>query len=161
MRQRHVRPAATLITDEARYNSAHNSIGMNDRINYAGHPLRRCVAFPKTLTGHTGPCGAGGNEEVRTSSEGQNAISASLQQVMERYYRSTQSTDEFDGLKRRCLARITATLAKLRERAAEFEGQLMAAQEDKVSYLCVSIYRSNNDFLDVGKLGFHSKISVL
>ena len=56
-----------------------------------------------------------------------------LEKVMEVYYRGTQSNEEFDGLKRRCLSRVTATLAKLRERAAEFEGQLAAAQEDKVS----------------------------
>lgn len=59
-----------------------------------------------------------------------------LQQVMETYYRATQSNDEFDRLKRRCLARITATLSKLRDRAVEFEGQLAAAQEDKVRRRC-------------------------
>ncbi|CAM9534860.1 unnamed protein product [Ectocarpus sp. 12 AP-2014] len=60
---------------------------------------------------------------------------ARLEKVMEKYYRGTQSNEEFDGLKRRCLSRVTATLAKLRERAAEFEDQLAAAQEDKVSEL--------------------------
>ena len=57
----------------------------------------------------------------------------SLGEMMETYYRGAQSNDEFDGLKRRCLTRVTATLAKLRERADEFEDQLAAAQEDKVS----------------------------
>ncbi|CAN0141838.1 unnamed protein product [Ectocarpus sp. 6 AP-2014] len=60
---------------------------------------------------------------------------ARLEKVMEKYYRGTQSNEEFDGLKRRCLSRVTATLAKLRERAAEFEDQQAAAQEDKVSEL--------------------------
>ncbi|CAB1119421.1 unnamed protein product [Ectocarpus sp. CCAP 1310/34] len=60
---------------------------------------------------------------------------ARLEKVMEKYYRGTQSNEEFDGLKRRCLSRVTATLAKLRERAAEFEDQLAAAQENKVSEL--------------------------
>lgn len=55
-----------------------------------------------------------------------------LEKVMEAYYRGTQSNEEFDGLKRRCISRVTATLSKLRERAAEFEDQLAAAQEDKV-----------------------------
>eukprot|EP00903_Cladosiphon_okamuranus_P015360 g14186.t1 len=58
-----------------------------------------------------------------------------LEKVMEVYYRGTQSNEEFDGLKRQCLSRVTATLAKLRERATGFEGQLAAAQEDKVSEL--------------------------
>ncbi|CAN0181374.1 unnamed protein product, partial [Hapterophycus canaliculatus] len=58
-----------------------------------------------------------------------------LEKVMETYYRGTQSNEEFDGLKRRCISRVTATLAKLRERAVEFEDQLAAAQEDKVSEL--------------------------
>ncbi|CBN77904.1 conserved unknown protein [Ectocarpus siliculosus] len=60
---------------------------------------------------------------------------ARLEKIMEKYYRGTQSNEEFDGLKRRCLSRVTATLAKLRERAAEFEDQQAAAQEDKVSEL--------------------------
>lgn len=65
-----------------------------------------------------------------------------LEKVMEAYYRGTQSNEEFDSLKRRCLARVTATLAKLRERAAEFEDQLAAAQEDKVRHLqlCVRCF---------------------
>lgn len=58
-----------------------------------------------------------------------------LEKVMEAYYRGTQSSEEFSNLKRRCLARVTSTLAKLRQRAAEFEDQLAAAQEDKVGLL--------------------------
>lgn len=56
----------------------------------------------------------------------------SLQGVMEKYYRSTQNNDEFDSLRRRCVARLTGTLVKLRERASEFEQQLAAAQDNKV-----------------------------
>lgn len=58
-----------------------------------------------------------------------------LEKVMEAYYRGTQSSEEFSNLKRRCLARVTSTLAKLRQRAAEFEDQLAAAQEDKARHL--------------------------
>lgn len=87
------------------------------------------VYYPTTLEGsgdvETGE-GRGDGREAAVSYE-------SLQQVMERYYRATQSNDEFDGLKRRCLTRIRATLTRLRERAADFEGQLEAAQEGKVN----------------------------
>lgn len=57
-----------------------------------------------------------------------------LEKVMEAYYRGTQSSEEFGTLKRRCLARVTSTLAKLRQRTTEFEDQLAAAQEDKVTH---------------------------
>lgn len=84
--------------------------------------------YPTTLGG-----GGGGGEDGAWEFS-----STSLQRVIERYYRGTQSTEEFDELKRRCTARITATLAKLREREAEFEGQVAAAQDDKVRACVVS-----------------------
>ncbi|CAM9231868.1 unnamed protein product [Ectocarpus fasciculatus] len=94
--------------------------------------------YPTTL----GEEGEGDDDEatdVATAAEGGGRGKvfslARLERVMEKYYRGTQSNEEFDGLKRRCLSRVTATLAKLRERAAEFEDQLAAAQEDKVSEL--------------------------
>lgn len=88
--------------------------------------------YPTTLGGES----SGGSGDGRGVVERE--MSGSLQGVMERYYRGTQSNEEFDELRRRCLARISATLAKLREREAEFEEQLAAAQDDKVR--CVRVF---------------------
>lgn len=84
--------------------------------------------YPTTLEGESTGGGGSGNGPRVAAGE----VSDNLQGVMERYYRGTQSNEEFDELRRRCLARISATLAKLREREAEFEEQLAAAQDDKV-----------------------------
>lgn len=73
----------------------------------------------------------GGDDDSR-GSEGTVEGFTSLQEVMETYYRATQSNEEFDGLRRRCMSRVTATLVKLRERVADFEHQLVTAEEDKV-----------------------------
>lgn len=78
--------------------------------------------------GNTADSGGGGGDRGRRAGG-----LTKLEKVMEVYYRGTQSNEEFEGLKRRCLSRVTATLAKLRERGADFEDQLAAAQEDKVS----------------------------
>ncbi|CAM9456366.1 unnamed protein product [Choristocarpus tenellus] len=62
-------------------------------------------------------------------------VRSSLQDVMAVYYGSHQSTEEFDGLRKSCMGRIAATLVKLRERVADFEERLDAAEEDKVAEL--------------------------
>lgn len=80
--------------------------------------------YPMTLAEDwRGDCDGSGDGGVSTMS---------LQAVMEKYYGASQTNEEFDALKRRCVARVTATLTKLRERVKDFEGQLAAAQEDKV-----------------------------
>lgn len=92
--------------------------------------------YPTTLAERLGDEGeSAGAEMIEGGDSGSTgAAVSSLQDVMATYYRATQSNEEFDGLRRRCLARITGTLVKLRERAAEFEAQLAAAQEDKVCF---------------------------
>lgn len=76
--------------------------------------------------------GTGENRGTGSDVVEEGRMLSSLQEVMATYYKATQSNEEFDSLRSRCFARITATLAKLRERTAEFERQLAAAQEDKV-----------------------------
>jgi hypothetical protein len=49
---------------------------------------------------------------------------SSLSAVLAAYYSGKQQSSAFNDLKSRCTARITATLAKLRERAQDFENQL-------------------------------------
>lgn len=67
----------------------------------------------------------GGNEAGRVST-------TTLQAVIEKYYGASQTNGEFNALKRRCVARVTATLTKLRERVKDYERQLAASQEDQV-----------------------------
>lgn len=71
-------------------------------------------------------------EDWRGGSEAGRVSTMSLQAVVEKYYGASQTNREFDALKRRCVARVTATLTKLRERVKDYEGQLAAAQEDQV-----------------------------
>lgn len=91
--------------------------------------------YPTKLGGSGTGSGGGSAGEGREEDEASGFSSTALQRVMERYYRGTQSTEEFDELKRRCVARISATLAKLREREVEFERQVAAAQDDQVRHV--------------------------
>jgi hypothetical protein len=82
--------------------------------------------YPLTFTKTSGTADSATVESETVDSVTVDSVTAKapLSAVLAAYYSGKQQSSAFNDLKSRCTARITATLAKLRERAQDFENQL-------------------------------------